>query len=205
MFRPQPRRSFEWAFGSEHDDCATTVSSSPRSWSPQSETGTSSVDRSTPRRADVGLGVQPRAVPDRPHAFEVTVAGEVDVETSSALDAQFDALIGADARFIVLDLSGVTFLDSSGLRSIVRAANALAEREGRLTCAGLSGAAAKVLEISGLLEHLRDGDATVAEDQGARRLLAAMACVALDTNSQSLVRHRSTSLFQHPRLMPPSR
>jgi anti-anti-sigma factor len=95
-------------------------------------------------------------VPDRPHAFEVTLSGEVDSETSAMLDAELDAVIGADARFVVLDLSAVTFLDSSGLRSIVRARNALAERDGRLTCAGLSAAAAKVLEISGLLEHLRD-------------------------------------------------
>lgn len=104
-----------------------------------------------------GFGVRRREMPDRPHAFEVTVSGDVDSATAAVLDAELDALIAADARLVVLDLSAVTFLDSSGLRSIVRAGAALAERDGRLTCAGLSGAATKVLEITGLLEHLREG------------------------------------------------
>jgi anti-anti-sigma regulatory factor len=91
------------------------------------------------RSDPAAFDVQRREVADRPHAFEVTVAGEVDSATVGGLDA-----------------SAVTFLDSSGLRAIVRAGNALAERDGRLTCAGLSGAATKVLEISGLLEQLRD-------------------------------------------------
>jgi anti-sigma B factor antagonist len=73
------------------------------------------------------------------------------------LDVELEALIDADARLLVLDLSDVTFIDSSGLRTIVRARNALLARDGRLTCSGLSAAAAKVLEISGLLEQLRHG------------------------------------------------
>jgi anti-sigma B factor antagonist len=103
------------------------------------------------------FGFQPRALDDRPHAYEVMIAGELDVEAAGSLDRELDALIAAGARFIVLDLGGVTFLDSSGIRSVVRAARAVADRGGRLTCAGLSGAASRVLEISGLLEHLRDG------------------------------------------------
>ena len=105
------------------------------------------------------FGVSPRALDDRPHAYEVTITGEIDVDASAAIDTELDALIAAGARFIVLDLGAVTFLDSSGIRSVVRAARAVDDRGGRLTCTGLSGAAGRVLEISGLLDHLRDGEA----------------------------------------------
>jgi anti-sigma B factor antagonist len=105
-----------------------------------------------------GFGVHPRALDDRPHAYEVTISGEIDVDAAAAIDAEIDALIAAGASFIVLDPGAVTFLDSSGIRSVVRAARAVSDRGGRLTCSGLSGAASRVLEISGLLEHLRDGD-----------------------------------------------
>jgi hypothetical protein len=41
------------------------------------------------------------------------------------------------------------------------------------------------------VDHLRDGDATVSKNQRPRRLLAAMASVALDTNNEP-------ALFRHP-------
>jgi len=44
--------------------------------------------------------------------------------------------------------------------------------------------------------HLRDSDATVAEDQGAGRLLAAMACVALDANGEEPRVLHPVTLFQ---------
>jgi anti-anti-sigma factor len=115
-----------------------------------------STEQFPPNASDGVLGICRRRCNDRPHAFEVGVSGEIDSGTVQALDREFDAVIEADARFVVLDLRGVTFLDSSGLRSIVRASNELAGRDGRLTCAGLSGAAARVLEISGLLKHLAE-------------------------------------------------
>ena len=41
------------------------------------------------------------------------------------------------------------------------------------------------------VDNLRDGDASVSENQCAWRLLAAMACVALDANGEE-------PLFMHP-------
>ena len=115
-------------------------------------------DGSAEASSTPGFGVLQRALDDRPHAYEVTISGEIDVDAAAAIDTELDALIAAGARFIVLDLGAVTFLDSSGIRSVVRAARAVGDRGGRLTCTGLSGAASRVLEISGLLDHLRDGD-----------------------------------------------
>ena len=55
---------------------------------------------------------------------------------------------------------GVSFLDSTGLRSIVRTSRLLAGSGGRLTVAGLSATAERVLQLTGVLEGLRDPDSS---------------------------------------------
>ena len=88
------------------------------------------------------------------HAWLLTVAGEFDLTAIDEFDRVFDEAVAHSARLITIDLTQVTFLDSSGLRSVVTAANRLAELGGHLTVAGLSGAAQQVLEITGLIDRL---------------------------------------------------
>jgi anti-sigma B factor antagonist len=60
----------------------------------------------------------------------LAVTGELDLYTSTALD---DALVQAEGEswpLLVIDLSGLEFMDSSGLRLIVRS-HARAEQSGR--------------------------------------------------------------------------
>jgi anti-anti-sigma factor len=52
----------------------------------------------------------------------------------------------------------VTFLDSSGLREIIKAGNLLAARDGQLLIEGATGATQRVLEITGMLEQYRARD-----------------------------------------------
>ena len=58
----------------------------------------------------------------------VTVNGEVDLATSSELEACVlrAALEGAPSS-VVLDLAGLTFIDSSGLRTLVSSSRAASE------------------------------------------------------------------------------
>jgi anti-sigma B factor antagonist len=93
---------------------------------------------------------------DDSHAWLLTITGEVDATTAQPLDDAFDEVLALGAQLVTLDLTDVAFLDSTGLRSIVRASNLLAEHDGRLVVAGLSGAAQRVLEISGLIDRLAD-------------------------------------------------
>jgi anti-sigma B factor antagonist len=74
-----------------------------------------------------------RADDDRPHApqqFElrlephresivVAAQGEIDAATSGQLRAQLRELLGAGFKRVVVDLRGVDFIDSSGLRAIL--------------------------------------------------------------------------------------
>jgi anti-anti-sigma factor len=88
-------------------------------------------------------------------AWRVRGRGELDVATASRLEAALDPLVDSGASLIVLDLSEVSFLDSSGLRTIVRTATALEDAGGRLVIDGVSPAVSRVLEVTGLLERLR--------------------------------------------------
>ena len=85
-------------------------------------------------------------------AWRVVAAGELDIAGVPGLEAAIAAAHDAGARQIVLDLSQVTFVDSSGIRVLVDAA-ARDHGDGRLTIVS-SPAVDRVIELSGLREHL---------------------------------------------------
>jgi anti-sigma B factor antagonist len=97
-------------------------------------------------------------VADATSAWLLTVTGDFDTTAMDGFDRAIDAVMAQGARLVTVDLSDVSFLDSSGLRSVVHAANRLTQVDGRLTVAGLSGAAQRVLEISGLIDQLTSPD-----------------------------------------------
>lgn len=64
-----------------------------------------------------------------PHAMLVEVWGEVDLNTAfEMLTAVVGAGMEAGGRRVVVDLSGVTYLDSSGVRALAQAGRALDQR-----------------------------------------------------------------------------
>jgi anti-anti-sigma factor len=80
----------------------------------------------------------------------VVAAGEIDLCTSSALhDALSEAAKTADR--VIIDLTGVTFLDSTGMGAMVDALNQDHHRQrGTLCLVGPSGSVRKALEITQL-------------------------------------------------------
>lgn len=79
-------------------------------------------------------------------ATVVRLSGEVDVAASPELRARVDA---AAAGPLVFDLSAVTFVDSSGLRELLRARMECDRRGGRLLLAGVPATVARLLELTG--------------------------------------------------------
>jgi anti-anti-sigma factor len=81
--------------------------------------------------------------------------GEIDVSSSNTFDAVAEQVVLSRPERIELDLTDVDFIDSSGLRSIVQ----LRKRAGfegiDVVATGLSPAAERVLEITGLIDELR--------------------------------------------------
>lgn len=83
----------------------------------------------------------------------ITVSGEVDLATAPAVRRAFEDLReSADA--VVADLSGVSFMDSTGLRVLIAAHEELEKAGGRFAVIPGDGAVARLLEITGVKSHI---------------------------------------------------
>ena len=86
--------------------------------------------------------------------FVLTVTGELDAATTVDLES---AIQDADPSVpgLEVDLTGVSFIDSSGLRTLVMARQSAEESGRRFSISGSSKAVDRLLELTGL-ETLRD-------------------------------------------------
>ena len=75
----------------------------------------------------------------------VDVRGEIDFATVGTLEAELATL---ESRPIILDLSGVSFIDSTGLTLLIRTA-------GRLTIGAVSATVDRLIQMCGLETELR--------------------------------------------------
>ncbi len=79
--------------------------------------------------------------------------GEIDAHSVTVLVRYLDPLPGS-AGDVVIDLSGVGFVDSSGLRVLVEAHQRAEAEARRLVLTGSSRQMLRLLEISGLMQYL---------------------------------------------------
>jgi anti-sigma B factor antagonist len=82
----------------------------------------------------------------------IAVRGEIDVATSPTLRDELYTVIDGGSTALVVDLSGLGFIDSSGLGVLVGSLKHMRERDGQLVIAGLEQPARRVFEITGLTE-----------------------------------------------------
>jgi anti-sigma B factor antagonist len=105
---------------------------------------------------------------DLPQDFDVTivhvdghtnvrVTGDIDLATATELRQRLDPMIAAGAGDVDLDLSGVTFLDSTGLVALLHARQALHNTRQRLRVRNPSRPVLRVFELSGVHDVMMDG------------------------------------------------
>ena len=80
----------------------------------------------------------------------VTVAGRVDSSNASQLDNQLKELLDNGRYKLVLDLSGVNYLSSAGLRAMVAAVRECKKHRGDVRLANVSDRVTEVLKLAGL-------------------------------------------------------
>ncbi|WP_329100903.1 STAS domain-containing protein [Micromonospora sp. NBC_01699] len=88
--------------------------------------------------------------------------GELDLATLPQLNDRVDRLVEVGRTRILLDLSGLSFCDSTGLGGFVRGNNLCTDAGGWLRVVGANGGVARVLAATGLDRFLAP------EPQGAR-------------------------------------
>jgi anti-anti-sigma factor len=86
--------------------------------------------------------------------FVARLAGELDIAAAAGLTQEL-AQIGDGTRFrVVVDLSELTFIDSSGLNALVNAARTVESKGGWIVFSNATQHVARVLEIVALDESV---------------------------------------------------
>lgn len=83
------------------------------------------------------------------HRRVLRLSGECDIATAPQLHEALTPLRG-EVQDLVLDLSGLDFIDSSGVAVVAGALKWLRESDGSLAISGAHGSVRKVFEITGL-------------------------------------------------------
>ncbi|HEV2775707.1 MAG TPA: STAS domain-containing protein [Solirubrobacteraceae bacterium] len=97
------------------------------------------------------------AVAPQRDAVRVTPSGELDVANAGALQAQLDELRAAGFAHVVLDLRELTFMDSTGVRLILREDRLARSGGSRFSLIAGNATVQRVLGVCGLADRLDFG------------------------------------------------
>jgi anti-anti-sigma factor len=106
----------------------------------------------------MGMTDGPRARLDltsAPDGLVIALSGELDLASLPAVAVAMDDVLGRPLQPVVLDLGGLTFLDSSGVAVLVRIANHF----GQVRTRAATPPVRRVIEVLGLAERFGMEDA----------------------------------------------
>ncbi len=86
---------------------------------------------------------------DTPTA-RVTLSGEFDLDGAPQVQSTLSSLAGQGITSVVVDVAGLTFVDSTGLRAILAGREKLQAAGATLVLEGASGVVERVLDMTGL-------------------------------------------------------
>lgn len=78
------------------------------------------------------------------------VDGEIDMSSAAGLSAALDAVLVVRPSMLCIDLSGVTFCDSTGFRVLVKTAVRAGEQGCAVVTRGVTAGVMRVVEILGV-------------------------------------------------------
>lgn len=82
--------------------------------------------------------------------YVLTLEGEIDLHVSPGIGASLLEVIASRPVRLVIDLSRVTYIDSSGLAVLITAVNDVEEYGGTMMIAGAQDAVNTIIEAAGL-------------------------------------------------------
>jgi anti-sigma B factor antagonist len=106
-------------------------------------------------------------------AFGLRIDGELDLFSASEVHDELVA-ITPEVRYVLVDLTGMTFMDSAGLAILLAGAKALADRNGKMLLVVGERSVLRVLEVTGLNAYfeIRDDFETAAREFVGLKLAA---------------------------------
>jgi anti-sigma B factor antagonist len=102
----------------------------------------------------------------------IVVEGELDLSSSAELRRRVEAALKEGRNSVVLDLTEVTHMDSTGLASLIAAHQLTSQRRGRLALVITSEAVRRTVEVRGLdrlftIARTRDEGLAAVRDESA--------------------------------------
>ncbi len=91
---------------------------------------------------------------DQDGELVLVLHGELDPHTAPLLRDRIDQSLTAATTTLVLDVRGLRFIDSSGLRVIIGAHKEMIGRDGRLVLRAPTDTTRRLLDITGLVDHI---------------------------------------------------
>ena len=80
----------------------------------------------------------------------LTLNGEIDLHVSPDVERVLTSIISKRPRHVMVDLSGVTFIDSSGLAVLIHALQNIQEYGGKLLLSGITEDVRSIFEMARL-------------------------------------------------------
>jgi anti-sigma B factor antagonist len=85
--------------------------------------------------------------------IELVIHGELDLASVPELQGELDSLAALEPEEVILDLRGVTFLDSSGVRLLLSARQAAAAQGYRLMLRNIPAQTMRILDMTGATRY----------------------------------------------------
>jgi anti-anti-sigma factor len=85
----------------------------------------------------------------------LSLSGELDTSAARSVDRAVDEVVAAGATSLVIDLGQISFIDSSGLRSLIRARQQLGDGTDAVQLRNPQPGTMRLLEITGLQDQFR--------------------------------------------------
>jgi anti-anti-sigma factor len=98
----------------------------------------------------------------------VSIAGRVDTLSAPDFEKSLSAAVKREETLFVLDLAGLEYISSAGLRVILSAGKTLKQRGGELRLAAPKGSVKKVFQVSGFFSLFRCFDTRDAAKESAQ-------------------------------------
>jgi anti-anti-sigma factor len=92
------------------------------------------------------------------NATIAAVEGRMDAVTAPELESQLSTIIDEGQTSVILDLSGLEYISSAGLRVILTTAKKLKTAQGKLVLCNLQETVKQIFEISGFCSILNIAD-----------------------------------------------
>ena len=85
-------------------------------------------------------------IEDKGKAKIVMLEGKLDVNLSVSLESELDALIDSGSNNLILEISKVEYLSSSGIRVFINMMRKVKDKNGRLVLASIPASIKKILK-----------------------------------------------------------